>query len=242
MKLFVAVHHDARLLGHFLAHYRKVGVTDFFIAVNDKFRSVVAGYSHSYNITIFDEVDVSDTVIGEVSAVTELRHRHQGSDEWVIVVDLDEFIEFPKGIDDIIKQAEIENSNVLRAIMWDRFSRDGRVRGFDSTSDLEQVYPIRAPFIKNVMEGADYKGVLVKGLLKSWAAHHIFEQERICSLVLNLSHYKWTDGAIDRVRVAHRMVVDAGQAWAVEYARVLEHYEKHGRFAWEEFGGELAAR
>jgi hypothetical protein len=242
MKLFAAVYHDARLLGHFLAHYHKAGVTEFFIAVNDRFRSTVAGYSTSYNVTIFDELDVSDTVIGEVSAVTELRHRHQGPDEWVIIVDLDEFVEFPKNLDDIIKHAEGENANVVRATMWDRFSKDGLTVGFNSSSDLSQVYPIRAPFIKNIMQGADYKGVLVKGLLKSWAAHHIFEEEKICSLILDISHYKWTEGAIDRLKVAHQMVLETGQPWAVEYGRVLDHYETHGRFAWEEFGGEFVFR
>jgi hypothetical protein len=25
----------------------------------------------------------------------------------------------------------------------------------------------------------------------------------------------------------------------IEYKRVLKHYERYGRFAWEEFGGEL---
>ena len=30
---------------------------------------------------------------------------------------------------------------------------------------------------------------------------------------------------------------DAGIGWAVEYQRVLDHYDRYGRFAWETFGG-----
>ena len=30
---------------------------------------------------------------------------------------------------------------------------------------------------------------------------------------------------------------DAGVSWAVEYKRVLDHYDRYGRFAWETFGG-----
>ncbi len=33
LKLFTTIYDDARLLGHFLAHYDRPGVTQFFIAV-----------------------------------------------------------------------------------------------------------------------------------------------------------------------------------------------------------------
>ena len=34
-----------------------------------------------------------------------------------------------------------------------------------------------------------------------------------------------------------KIVSDAGIGWAVEYKRVLDHYDRYGRFAWETFGG-----
>ncbi len=239
MKLFTAIYNDARLLGHFLAHYRRAGVTEFFIAVDPSFRSAAAEFSSTYNLTLFDELDVADSFTGGVTAVTEMRQRHQGMSEWVIIVDLDEFIEFPGNIRDIIQPAEQEQANVIRATMWDRFTRDGHITEFSSERDLRQIYPVRARFIKDVMEGADYKGVLVKGLIKSVAAHHVFEGEVLCSRMLDLSHYKWFDGAIDRVKAARQMLTEAGRPWAAEFQRALDHYERNGRFAWEQFGGEL---
>ena len=88
------------------------------------------------------------------------------------------------------------------------------------------------------MFGADFKGVLVRGLLVSEAAHHNFKDEVICSQILHLSHYKWTAGAIERLETAYRRVSEAGRPFAAEYARILEHYRRHGRFEWKEFGGE----
>jgi hypothetical protein len=32
----------------------------------------------------------------------------------------------------------------------------------------------------------------------------------------------------------------ARTGWENEYKKVLDHYEMHGRFAWETFGGEVA--
>jgi hypothetical protein len=242
MKLFTAIQHDAQLLGPFLAHYRRAGVADFFIAVDPRFEPAIADLMSRYKITAFRNLDVNDSVIGEVSAVTKMRKHHQKADEWVVIVDLDEFVEFDLPVHDIIRLAEGENANVVRATMWDRFSEDGRVGPVTPGLALEEVYPIRARFIQNVMLGADFKGVLVKGHLESRSAHHTFLSEIVCSHQLDLSHYKWTEGAIERLRAAHQMVAAAGRPFALEYARVLDHYEQHGRFVWEKFGGELAPR
>jgi hypothetical protein len=240
MKLFTAIQHDAQLLAHFLAHYHRAGVTEFFLAVGPRFERVIAEFMPRYKITVFRNLDVNDTVIGEASAVTKMRKHHQKADEWVVIVDLDEFIEFDPPLHDIIRLAEDENANVVRAIMWDRFSKDGRVVSVTPDLELGEAYPIRARFIQNIMLGADFKGVLVKGLLESKSAHHTFRSEIVCSHQLDLSHYKWTEGAIERLRAAHQMVAAAGRPFALEYARVLDHYDQHGRFVWEKFGGELA--
>jgi hypothetical protein len=239
LKLFVAIHHNARLLDHFLTHYHAAGVGQFFIAAAVEFESEVQKFSSKYNIVCYTDLDVSDTVIGKVSAVSEMRQRHQDPTEWAIIVDLDEFIEFKTEVRHLIECAESEKANVVRGIMWDRFPSDGRIRGLEIPANLKTAYPIKARFIKDIMGGADYKGVLVKGLLKSESAHHNFQGEFLFSSELEISHYKWTPGSIDRLETAYRMVVDAGEPWAFEYARVLEHYHRHGRFAWEEFGGQF---
>jgi Glycosyl transferase family 2 len=241
MKLFTAINHDAQLLGHFLNHYQRAKVTDFYIAVDPRWERTVNEYVSEYNVTVVSALDVSDTVIGGVSAVTELRNRYQRPTEWVIIVDLDEFVEFPDTIEQIIGRAESEGANVVAAVMWDRFSADGRICGFERGADLSHVYPIKARFIRDVMSGCDIKGVLVKGLLASNGAHHTFKDEVVCSESLNLSHYKWTAGSIERLRTAYQRVVASGQSWAPEYAAILDHYDRHGRFAWSEFGGEPVA-
>ncbi len=239
MKLFVSIYDDARLLSRFLAHYRSAGVTEFFIAVAPALKSAAAQAAAGFEVTLLETPDVQDSFTGGAVAVTEMRRRFQGLSEWVVIVDLDEFVEFPGDISGIIDAADREGANVVRAIMWDRFSRDGRLVSFEPRGDLRHAFPIRARFIKDVMQGTDYKGVLVKGVLESLVAHHEFADQQVASQVLDLSHYKWFDGAIERVGRAHRMLSDAGRSWTDEYQRVLDHYATYGRFAWEEFGGEL---
>jgi hypothetical protein len=242
MKLFVTICKDARLLGHFLRHYAAAGVDDFFIAVAPEFVANIESFADRYRIKLHDLLD-DDPLLGGSAAVTEMRLLYQGESEWVVIVDLDEFVEFPDGLQALISRAESATANVIRGIMHDRFGADGRLSDFTPESDLAQVYPIKSRFVRDVMGGCDHKGVVVKGLIRPAAksGHHRFEDEILSTDLLDISHYKWFAGAVDRCRAAHRLVSDADIPWAPEYKQALDHYAKHGRFAWEEFGGKPAA-
>ena len=240
MKLFTTIYDDARLLGHFLAHYDRAGVTEFFIAVAGDLGSAVRPLMSAYQITLCEGLGVADQYPFGVNATTETRRRYQNADEWALVVDIDEFVEFPRPIAEIIAAAEAEGANVVKAIMYDRFSADGQPRGFEPSSDLASLYPVKTRFIRDVMKGADWKGVLVKGNIRPAGNFHNWEGQVVYSEMVEISHYKWTtDQIIDRVRADYRITSQMGLPCADEYKRVLEHYERNGRFAWEEFGGQL---
>lgn len=238
MKLFVCIYDDARLLCHFLRHYTMHGVTEFHIAAPPDLSSYVDRFSDAYRIRQYNDFDVHDSFMSGTSAVTNMRAISQDPDEWVVIVDLDEFVEFDEPLLRLTTKAEEEGANVVRGIMIDRFALDGQLKAFDETSRLPELYPVRARFIKHVMRGEDVKCVLVKGQLKSRMAHHKFHDERACSRTLEISHYKWNDRAIDRVRAAYDLQLARNGCFG-EYKTVLNHYEAHGRFAWETFGGEV---
>jgi hypothetical protein len=237
MKLFVTVYDDPRLLGHFLRHYEAIGVTSFYIAIPGQLRDEVEKRTGGHPVKIINGLNVADSVSG-TAAVSDMRALHQENDEWVVICDLDEFLEC-ESLEDAAEAAERGGANVVRGIMHDRFALDGQPRGFKSDEDLNEVYPIKCRFIREVMHGCDHKGILVKGLLNPTpgAAHHRFTGERGFCGVLDISHYKWTDSSLERVRSAYEIVSDAGVSWAVEYKRVLDHYDQYGKFAWETFGG-----
>ena len=60
------------------------------------------------------------------------------------------------------------------------------------------------------MHGCDHKGILVKGQLRAAGAHHVFEREKLSSGILEIAHYKWITGAIDRLKSAIQLVKEAG--------------------------------
>jgi hypothetical protein len=239
MKLFVCIFSDARLLSHFLDHYTRSGVDEFHIAVPPRLADQARRSSANHLVTLYTGLDVDDSVTGGTLAVSAMRDAAQGEDEWVAIVDLDEFVEFQGPIASLLPSVEAEQANVVRGVMLDRFALDGQPAPLRNDIPIERQYPVRTPFIPIVMNGADYKGVLVKGRLRPAVAHHFFEDERIYSQQLEISHYKWTEGALERVQCAYEMAGAQGIPWAQQYKSILEHYERHGRFAWETFGGEI---
>jgi hypothetical protein len=242
MKLFVCIYDDGRLLPHFLKHYQKFGITEFHVAVPKHLADFVESASRGYNVRQYNDLDVADSFLGGSSAVTRMRNLFQSPDEWGVIVDLDELVEFPEPVSQIISKCEAEGANVARGIMLDRFSVDGQPTAFDDHSDLPSLFPIKARFIREIMHGCDIKGVIVKGHLESAEAHHLFRTEKPFSSVFEIAHYKWNDLSLARVRSAYEMLSAVGRPWAAEYKRVLDHYDAHGRFAWELFHGELALK
>jgi hypothetical protein len=239
VKLFVCIFDDPRLLPHFLKHYVQFGITEFHVATAPHLAEDIRRMTTGYKVLQYNDFDVAETVCGGISAVTGMREVAQEADEWIVIVDLDEFVEFGEPVQTIAEDMEAEGANIARGIMYDRFAVDGQPKPFDDDSYLPSLYPVRARFIKNVMGGVDVKGVLLKGHLKSRGAHHVFYDEKRYSKVFEISHYKWSDPSLKRIRQAYEMSRAAGLDWSQQYKKILDHYARHGRFAWETFGGEL---
>jgi hypothetical protein len=239
VKLFVSIFDDAQLLPHFLRHYLQFGITEFHVAAPSKLAQQIRRMSTGYKLFQYSGFDVAETVCGGISAVAGMRGVAQDADEWIVIVDLDEFVEFGESVQTIVKDVEGEGANIARGVMYDRFAANGQPKPFDKDSHLPSLYPVRARFIKNVMGGFDIKGVLVKGHLKGQGAHHVFYDEERYSKVFEISHYKWNDPSLRRIRQAYEMSRAAGLDWSQQYKKILDHYARHGRFAWETFGGEL---
>jgi len=237
MKLFTAIYDDARLLGPFLRHYDRYGISEFFIAASPSFVSTVKNFMSDYSITLVEEHDAATRFLNS-DPIEEMREINHRDDEWAVIVDLDEFVEVMPNINHCLSIAESERANVIVAIMYDRFSVDGSLVDLGQESDLPSLFPIKANFIHHVQRGCDYKGVLVKGPLKAGGGfHHWFEGQKPSSEILEISHYRWLTGAIDRYKARYAALNAVGTYWAIEYKQIIDHYEQHGRFAWEEFGG-----
>lgn len=239
MRVYTAIYNDCKLLPHFLRHYKSIGAEHFYISIHPSLESEALSCLSEYSATLRVSLDVADSLLAGTTAVWEMRSSFQEENEWIVIADLDEFLELSSPIADILTRAESYRANVVRGVMHDRFTESGKEGVINTKSDLASVFPIKARFIRDVMVGCDMKGILVKGLLKPapHSSHHRYLGERVHTEVLDISHYKWIKGAIERLRKSLGLVNQAELNWAVEYQRILEHYEAHDRFDWRSFGG-----
>jgi len=213
VKLFTSVFDNSDLLPHFLRHYSQAGVADFYVATPSELADVIGSLVSDYNVTIVPTDPVGDPhSVGAAESMDTMRRSYQDEDEWVIVVDVDEFIHFPEAIVDITAAAEVEGANVVRGVAHDRFSADGHLLEVEPESDLAALFPVRARFVRDVMQGCEYKRVLVKGPLESMhgADQHMLDGEKVASGQLVIDRYVWTKGSVERLRALAQTLKEAG--------------------------------
>jgi glycosyltransferase involved in cell wall biosynthesis len=126
LKLISHVNADADLIEAWLNYYLQIGIDRFHLIVhgppeeNEKLFDIKA----SYPITIEDMYEGPFDSDQKKSRLDALLAR--STDQWVILVDSDEFVEFPyRDIPETIKMLSHANANVMAAPMLQRLTGDG---------------------------------------------------------------------------------------------------------------------
>jgi hypothetical protein len=82
MKLFVCIADNPRLLPHFLRHYSRVEIINLHVAAPPEASVYVDAESRGFNVTRYYQFDVTDSVIGGVSAVAR-KLAQSPKEEWI---------------------------------------------------------------------------------------------------------------------------------------------------------------
>jgi glycosyl transferase family 2 len=249
VKLFVAIAAHATLLPHFLRHYQRSGVSHFFVSVEPALDDQVTKFASGFPVTIVRDLDTSESIEGGTAAVSEMRRRFAGPNEWIALTDLDEFQVHPDGIETTAAAADAEGANVVRGWMVDRVATDGLLKPVKFDDDVWRVFPEKCFVTAGLQGGLSYKCALVKGHLESSRnedglslAHHHMKDERVASISVAIHHFKWNAEVLERIALAIERTRAAGQPFWVEYERVLEHLRTHGRLRWEDFADDPRSR
>jgi hypothetical protein len=219
---------------HFLNYYSAVGIDHFFFAVDEAIASSVESVTRHWPCTAWRTADAAESLYG-VKAVSDMRRRHCEPDEWVVIADLDEFHLYPAPLPTLISSAETEGSNNIHGTMVDMLAEDGGLPPLPPPDgDLWALFPRRCALTRRLRGGADTKCDVVR---ETTPSHHclIGEKPRDSSTSYEIAHFKWHEGAIERMEHALAVTRDVGEHWWVEYERLLEHWRLHGRFRWEDF-------
>lgn len=224
LKLFVVIlDYDQLLWEQFLQHYMKIGVTDFYVVTRAKISNPFN------NVQIFDKYNPEDTIrITDHSCKTELRKKFCAADEWHIVVDLDEFIEFDKPIDEIIKEADVQQCDAVRAFMLDRMSKDGLLP--ETSTNIWEQYSVICKFSYEILKAYSFKTVLIKGHLESYMkAYSRMTDQKLFKRDMKIHHFKWRKGIVERLFRRYQMQKISKMPWRTEHAIFLRYWYKNKR-------------
>ncbi|MGA2071906.1 MAG: glycosyltransferase family 2 protein [Terriglobia bacterium] len=152
LRLFSQVNGDGDLIEAWLNYYLRLGVNRFHLIVhgppaeNEKLLSI----KDSYPITIEDTYDGPfpapldpdrPTYTEKKKRLDALLARH--TEQWVMLVDSDEFVEFP--YDDIlatIHKLELAKANLMAAPLLQRMTADGLLETPPEIDDPFEAFPL----------------------------------------------------------------------------------------------------
>lgn len=144
MKLFSFLSRDCEdLLPAWLAHYHRLGVTDFRLILHGSAsdRAWLERYRSRYPVQIVDSLEGIFDEHLKCKHLTDAIRVCPG--EWIMFVDSDEFLEFPyRSLRRTIKMLELLGAESLYAPMLQRMSLEGRLERVKTESDIEKLFPL----------------------------------------------------------------------------------------------------
>lgn len=234
MLLIAPIYLDASILPHFLRHYSELGITAFHFAINrrlnpdidEQVRTLARGYPVHID-AVYDVDDVTSVVARHLNTIRQTR---AAADDWISVVDLDEFYELDRPLDELLATCDAHGHDHIVGRFIDRLATDGSFPALRPEPSLFEQYPLRRRLTRNLLHGNDVKVVIHKARCEIIRGHHRIGGGRAAAPVeLAVNHFKWKAGVVERHRERLLVQDKLGVPWASESRDFLAYVERHGR-------------
>lgn len=234
------------LTNHFLKYYKELGIENFLIIINSKTED-------NPNLQKTKEILSHNGIIPEIwiglydvytyrQKRLALQYKHCKSNDWVIGVDLDEFIELPpifKTFKEFLESNDLHGYSYVKGIFVDRLSSDGELKELQELPDISIQFPIKCDITKSILKACIDKIVAHKGNIETGTGHHVLSWSKEYDMyslthyhdILNVNHYKWDDTVISRIKkfALNNDYANIDDAWYTEGNRFLNYISKYGK-------------
>lgn len=239
--LTVTVGPDYRLLAKFLRYYHAVlGVKNFLIILNTpdiKVRRLLKDFGVHAVYTWLNPFSEKLKQYHERAII----NKYCSPDDWILYADLDEFQEYPHGLEYHINYCQENNIDFLEGRMIDRISSTGDLIPLDEKNDIERQFPLGGYLTSNLLKAWDKKIVLAKAKLTVGGGHHLFldrvsqqphPYKRVLnsySTGINVHHFKWDSNLLTRMENYIKLPDDSLFYWRKEMVRFIKHFKKYNK-------------
>jgi len=243
---------NPNLLHHFIKYYKNLGITEWAITLHTGLEKQLN------NLAVFQEIlkeyQISYQVWQGEYNTHEREQMHnalilqQSESQWVLGVDLDEFVEFPCQIPDYLGKLDEQGYNCVSGNLIDRVGIEGSLPFIEKNLPLEQQFPLKANVKKNICkplypETSSEKKLAIKKPLQWGTGHHTFPNECYAFLkespeVLNINHYAWD--SLLRARIEYRYRTYSRKPdifpWIHQYKNLIEYLTEYDNFQLTDIG------
>jgi hypothetical protein len=236
------ISYDNTLLKHFVNYYHSLGVESFIIAIDERTPTI---WSSTQEIAATIPVQIKLVPASERQRLTgleknnkeEIREKYLSRDDWFIPADLDEFIQFPASIPQLINEMVKEGATFINGAFSDRLSSTGVLTQTEESPSIWEQYPLEAEVSAKLVRCWCTKVTLARGDCILTSGHHnvIAPCKPLVARKCTIHHFKWRHGlkeALERRIVTYKAQKIANYS---ESEHIISYLKKNERIAPEEF-------
>jgi len=223
---------DSRLLEQNILHYRSLGLKKILISVHvygdngEKHLSKVTAIAEKLHANVADIHTAQGIESG--NRYRRLIDNHCGKRDWVVYADLDEFIQFPAPIPDIIDFCEAEGYDYIQGFFLDRIGAKGDFPVLSGQSIWDQ-FPIGVHLTQTICKGNSNKITLARAQIGVVNGHHfaldgVCCPHELCASIVH--HFKWDHAVIERCKEMKALNESDGLPWGHEYQRFIDYVDE----------------
>ena len=238
--------YDTTLIPHFIRYYNRLGVQSFIISVHElkpgilkRAESLVSKLDCDVRLVPVSERQLSTGVEGNNKE--EIRTNYIGPEDWIIPADLDEFIQFPVPLRQLIDEMVRYDTTFIKGSFADRIAKDGCLSATVPDVSIWQQYPLAALVSQRLVRCWSHKVTLCRGDCMLASGHH--NVIRPCRPHLyrysTIHHFKWRKGLIPALKRRAGFYRSAGWPCYLEAERPLAYLERFRKISPDEFDAEV---
>ncbi len=228
---------DIRLLEQNLQYYTDLGVDKIFLSIHAygkqgiKLISDVMLIAEKYHAVIADSHE--NEGINEAERYTRIVANNCNRDDWIVIADIDEFIQFPMPLTELVRFCDNEKFDYIQGLFLDRLCKKGTFPEL-SEKPLWDQFPIGTQLTKNICKGNEHKTTLARAWVTISNGHHYAKNGKSCPKEQCMSivhHFKWDASVIHRCKDMIKIYRETGLPWGEERQRFIDYVSRRNGLA-----------
>lgn len=233
----IGVEYDYDLITHTIKYYKKLGVDRFLFILNTEDEN---SEKLKYVQNILREYNIKEETIwiGEWCERIKIERMNQvvadntSLEDWVVVIDVDEFQKYYIDLRKLISHCEKMNYNYAMGEFVDRLTENGKIVDINEDTNIWETFPVKTNL--RCWNKTMYTKVLLKrASVEVYMGHHYplnTKKYECFPSNLEVHHFKWRGSILSKLEYRIEMCKKYGLWKGGGDKKVIKRYRERGTF------------